>query len=283
MRITRKILLTSLLVCIGFASGVIFQKYYTIDRLFRDLGLRNLSYYQKSGRSPVPFSILDGKKLMVAIAFGQSNSANFGNVRHQSKSGVYNLFENELYAAQDPLIGASGTGGSVWTRLGDILIDSGRYDAVVFVAIGGSGTAIEEWAPGGQMHDRIIRAIKSTRKSGLEITHLLWHQGETDASIGTDSQQYQAYFRQMLAAIRSHGVSAPIFVSLATRCFETMPDNIIRGAQSILVDVTNGVLLGPDTDDLGDSFRYDRCHLSQPGLQAAALLWHEQLSKADQN
>lgn len=283
MHIIRKILLTGILVCIGFVGGVIFQKYYTIDRLFRDIGLRNLSDYQKSGRSRLPISLLNGKKLMVALAFGQSNSANFGSVRHQSMPGVYNLFENELYAAQDPLIGASGTGGSVWTWLGDMLINSNLYDGVVFITIGVSGTEIEKWAPEGELHDRIIRAIKSTRKSRLDITHLLWHQGETDALIGTSSQQYQSYFRQMLASIRNHGITAPIFVSLASRCGETMPDAMIRGAQSELVDVTQNILPGPDTDKLGASFRYDDCHFSQSGLQAVATLWHEQLTMDDQN
>ena len=77
MRITHKILLTALLLFIGFASGIAFQKYYTIDRFFRDIGLRNLSDYQKLGRLQLPLSLLNGKKLMVALAFGQSNSANY--------------------------------------------------------------------------------------------------------------------------------------------------------------------------------------------------------------
>ena len=113
MHINPKIQLTVLLLSICLASIIAFQKYYSVDRLFRDLGLRDLSDYQKSNRSQLALSLLNGKKLIVALVFGQSNSANFGNVRHQSKPGVYNLFENELYAAKDPLIGASGTGGSV--------------------------------------------------------------------------------------------------------------------------------------------------------------------------
>ena len=128
-------------------------------------------------------------------------------------------------------------------------------------------------------HDRIIRAIKSTRKSGLEISHILWHQGETDALIGTGSQQYQDYFLQMITAIRNHGVSAPVFVSLASRCKKTLPDAAIRGAQIELLDVNKGILPGPDTDQLGKSFRYDDCHFTKSGLQAVAAMWYEQLTR----
>ena len=57
--------------------------------------------------------------LMVALAFGQSNSANFAQTRSVSKSNVFSYYGGRCYVAQDPMPGATGIGGSVWPVLGD--------------------------------------------------------------------------------------------------------------------------------------------------------------------
>jgi lysophospholipase L1-like esterase len=212
-------------------------------------------------------------KQMVALVFGQSNSANYGQGHHRACDQVFNLYQGQLYPAQDPLLGADGEGASVWPRLGDRLIAAGIYGQVIFVAIGVGGTAIVRWVPGRDLHGRILAAIAQVQAAGLTLTHLLWHQGEADAySLNTPPHQYQTAFGQMLGSIRAQGVTAPIYVCLATR-FGTMERHEpIRAAQLGLVNGED-IRLGPDTDQLGFAYRYDGAHFSAAGLDRFAELW----------
>src|SRR5262245_61800347 len=61
-------------------------------------------------------------------------------------------------------------------------------------------------------------AIDDAQNHGLTITHMLWHQGESDADARTSATAYKAMFLSMLASIRRRGVDAPVLVSIATSC-----------------------------------------------------------------
>ena len=64
------------------------------------------------------------------------------------------------------------------------------------------------------------------------VTHVLWHQGETDAGLKTDPGLYKDRFLSFVRSLRANGVDAPVFVSQATRCGPSWPDsNPIRKAQ----------------------------------------------------
>ena len=57
---------------------------------------------------------------LVLLCLGQSNAANAGGTLYRSKCyNTYNFYQGELYPLVDPLLGANGTGGSVWSRLAE--------------------------------------------------------------------------------------------------------------------------------------------------------------------
>jgi hypothetical protein len=261
-------------------GGIMFQKFYPVGWLLKTVGVRgNTAATPPPQRAEVPISSVRSGRVMVALVFGQSNSANFGETLHTSRPSVHNFYKGKLYPAQDPLLGATGDGGSVWTRLGDKLIERNDYDSVVFVPFGVGGTEIARWKPDGDLHHLILEAIHDVAGQGLTITHLLWHQGETDAGLNTSRSAYKTMFLAMLASIRERGVTAPIYVSVATRCSKQGPDEEIRQAQQELVDPVRGIYAGPDTDTLGFCDRYDGCHFSDGGLEKYAQLWLERLKR----
>ncbi len=219
---------------------------------------------------------------MVALAFGQANSANAGESPKTANEKVFNFFNGKLYRAQDPLLGASGDGGSVWTRLGDELVKRRLYDTVIFAPIGVGATKLAHWQPGEVLHDRLLQAIRGLRDSGLAITHLFWDQGGSDTIARTSKEAYQQMFQAMLASIRREGVTAPIYVAISTaaRCKKHHPDPEIRKAQQQLIDISNGILPGPDTDTLGLADRYDGCHFTEEGLEKVTLQWLDVLTEA---
>lgn len=265
----------------GFGAGVLAERRFDIaqtvvERLYSDDAACDQPLTPREEVDLAEVS-LDGA--MIALAFGQSNAANTGETRHDSVSGVFDFCGGHLYHAGDPLVGTTGDGGSVWTRLGDRLIESGAYPAVVFAPIAKSSTGIAEWAPGGGLHHRIVDAIAALRASGLEPTHLLWHQGEKDAgALDTPRVEYEAHLLAIAASIRALGVSAPLYVSVATRRAGTRGDPEIAAAQRSVVNGRD-ILAGPDTDQLGYGQRYDGTHFSTEGLDRAAALWFEALTR----
>ena len=224
----------------------------------------------------VDCNVLKSQRLMVVVVVGQSNAANHGQTPRRAANGVYSYYRGRCFAAQDPLPGASGDGGSVWTRLGDMIVARGMSEAVLFVPLAVGSPRVDQWTA-GELPGRLATTIGLLKEQGFNITHLLWHQGEADAKAHTSAADYQRSFRAMLAKIREQGVTAPIYVSLATHCGAT-PDKTIREAQSGLVDPAQRILAGPDTDALSDEFRMQRCHFSDSGLARAATLWYDKLS-----
>ncbi len=233
---------------------------------------QKLIYSQTPKPTPKPPPKLNQ---MVALVFGQSNAANFGETRHKSRIGVYYFFRGRYGRAADPLPGANGQGGSVWTRLGDQIIAAKLFSQVIFVPAAIGATEIARWAPGGLLHEDLLRNVRETLQAGYRFTHLLWHQGESDAVLGINPADYELRFRGMIAAIRALGVNAPVFIAQATRCANSPPSPDIRWAQHDLVDPSKGIFAGPDTDTIDTTWRYDGCHFSDKGLDRHAAMWLE--------
>ncbi len=219
--------------------------------------------------------LADSGKRMVALTFGQSNGANYGESRHCSGSGVLNWYRGRLYHAEDPLLGANGNGGSVWTRLGDRLIASGQWQQVIFAPLSIGGSALSEWIPGGQWFQRVEETLLDLKAAGLSPTHLLWHQGEADACThNTPPEVYEARFWQMVEAIRALGISAPLYVCVATYIEGFSPNPDLQACQRRLgAQHDRGLYAGPDTDQLGLEYRFDGAHFSEQGLDRFAELW----------
>lgn len=231
-------------------------------------------FIDTSQKTAVNCDELKGDRTMVALVFGQSNSANHGETRYAPKGKVYNFFDGKCYLAADPLLGATGDRGSVWTRLGDMLVDQRLFDKVIIVSIGVGGTPMRRWTTNGDLHRRILDVITQLKKKNLKITHMLWHQGEADKVEKTTKDNYEKMFIDMLKDIRKHGVDAPIYVAVATRCGSSPADPVTQQAQRELVNTSLGIFPGPYTDELVSiEDRYDACHFSDAGLIKHAELW----------
>jgi hypothetical protein len=226
----------------------------------------------------------------VFLILGQSNAANHGGTPYTARGEVYGLdfLRMRCFHASDPLPGASGTGGSIWSRLGDLLIEKRVFERTLFVPLAFGGAYIVDWIPGGKFHGRTALALSRLRKdlSGLLLpfSAVLWQQGEAEANhTRMSALTYTKHFHDIVGDLRNNGVFAPVFVAQATKCdagphpYENRP--AIREAQSTLPDPSAGVFPGPDTDSIGASDRYDGCHLSEKGLRRCSELWFNVLSR----
>ena len=215
-------------------------------------------------------------KTMVLLIAGQSNAANSGGQRYVGKTGVVNYFAGKCYEAESPLLGATGIAGDSWTPLGNRLIESGRADRVVLIASGMSGTSIERWKDGADLN-MMLRSVIADVGQHYKVTHVLWHQGEWDVGM-MNKEQYAEKFLSLVASIRRSGVTAPIYISIATHCELTdipwNPDNEIAKAQRSLPDTVKEIRLGVNTDDLlKRTDRLDDCHFAETGQEKMADAW----------
>ena len=222
------------------------------------------------------------KNVPVILVFGQSNAANEGLGPAETSADVFNwnYIDGKCYKAGDPMLGATGSGGSLMVRLGEKLVREGVFPAVVFVPLAVGGTFVHDWTPQGRYFPRLLGALRRLRKMRHPPTHILWHQGEADASFGTAPDAYMARFQAIVAAIRAEGCSAPIYIANATRCGSIVSSDI-RTAQRRLADGRT-ILAGPDTDAIShsDDRAADGVHMSASGLDKHAELWFQILKQS---
>lgn len=226
--------------------------------------------------------IINAPKVMVCLAFGQSNAANYGNGTYACRNEVYNYYKGKLYKAEEPLLGPDGGGSSVWTRVADMLIDSGLYDKVVIVPCAIGGTSIKCWSE-GYCKDKLISTLDYLQKDNIKLTHVFWDQGETDNVDNTTTAEYKDRLKEVIKIIRDRKFDAPFYTSI-TSYFPYNNNNIngvdfdITTAQHEIIKEVRNVKQGPNTDSLNLAYyRADAVHFTEKGLDELAKKWFESI------
>ena len=243
-----------------------------------------------------------GKGTLKLFVWGQSIAANNGHGRYAArnthKTCVYS--NGKFYPCSDPIIGADGPGGSVWSRFADSvlghLINNTAVSQVVIGCCAQGSTSINDWMPGGSEAPRLIRCLSDYIATVGQPTNLAYSQGETDVHV-LSTEQWLDRWQVMLAGVRNVGCTSKIWTSIETICnlrtaadpFDEdviwrQPDsyvNIEVGRQNIRAAQRMAGRLGPDTRpgpnlDLIDWHLRacgDGCHFGELGLAMAARAW----------
>jgi hypothetical protein len=241
----------------------------------------------------------------IFVVAGQSNSANHGEERQQSQTGLVAARQNGKWQlANDPQPGASGDGGSFIPPFGDAIAH--RFKVPVgIIAAGVGATSIREWLPRGTrfpnpptltghvtqlpngeweskgaLFEGLVERMKEAGPQGFRA--VLWHQGESDANQRDASRTfpgglYQKFLEQLIRDSRREvGWEFPWFVAQVS--YHT-PDDAgspeIRAAQQALWKA--GIALeGPDSDALIGELRDSGgqgVHFSGKGLREHGARW----------
>lgn len=237
-------------------------------------GIGKRSRQDTAGRIIVDPTPELGERTLTFICAGQSNIANTCDVPYAPTNAGkvlnLNIWDGALYRYQDPVLGASASMGCWLGRLGDKLINAGRCDRVVFVPLGMGASFVIEHTPGYPENSKITAAVERCRALGLNVSALLWMQGESDNG-NTSQADYTTRLLSVIATPRAIGEAAPWFISRCT-LFAGVTSVPIRAAQSAVVNGTD-VRAGPDIDALTGVNRWDNTHLSGVGANACADLW----------
>jgi len=211
------------------------------------------------------------KNVGIFITYGQSNSTNQGEIGYSVINEVFQYYNDSTYLYEDPSLGGTGSGGSVWGMLGDKLIENEIYDQVIFSMTGWGGKTIGQLSQGEDYEYFIENYCQLLTKFG-RVDGILFHQGEANRWL--DDQQYYNEFELFYNKMKNDGICSPFYLSLVSYCGCNPTDRC--GVDSTLLNIQNDIIInfenvlrGPNTDLLIEpEYRLsDNCHFSLLGYQ----------------
>lgn len=250
-------------------------------------------YTDTTGRTTTSAALDPQERTFIAIIHGQSLASNHipdaYTVTNATKVQSVNWAGDRLlYRHKEPCFGGSyyvageipGNNWnfpyiSLWGMVGDLLIDQGTFDRVIWMNVSAGGQSVSAFEPGGALFQRIPNAFHIFRTlgiSGNQVTAMLSKIGESDGALNTPAEEYKASVRATARVARSYGFTGPWFIPQETFS-NSGTDTAIRQAQAEL-SAEAGYVLGPDFDALGSEYR-DSGHVHQnaAGHAAMAQMW----------
>ena len=231
--------------------------------------------------SLVPCASVAPAGTLVVLALRQSNAANRGTLEAGSPKLAL-LTAAGCTWATDPLPGATGQGGAVWSRLPAALDARPGLPPVLMSVLAVDATSVAGWTrPESPLRARLQQHLDQMARWGYPPGLVLWYQGEADAQLNTLGPQYRLGLQALAGALQTAaGSPRKILLAHATVC-RSEASAALSGAINRLV--VNDPRFGqrPDLDlGLGQDQRYDGCHLSNTGLERAAPLWADAVQLA---
>lgn len=267
------------LIGLGVIMGIIANRNreYLINAQF----IRDHWHFRKVLKNKA--EIASGDRVMICFTFGQSNAGNYGMGRYTTRNKeIYNYYKGDLYKAREPLLGPDGGGSSVWTRVADMLIDSGFYKKIIIVPCAIGQTPVKCWAE-GDCKEKLEATLNYMAGDNLKPTHIFWQQGETDNVDQTTKEQYKESLTKVIQIFRDKQITAPFFTSI-TSYFpynNNNPFGMDAGITSAQMELTRelpNVKQGPDTDSLNLAYyRTEAVHFTEKGLDRLAYEWFKKI------
>ncbi len=221
---------------------------------------------------PIVFDI--GEIFIVA---GQSNACGYDKKFYASKEGKvkYGFYGNRNIVWKeciDPY--KENWGGAVWPQLGDSL--SKKMNAPIgFINLAKPGSNIGQWIKDSNYLNEVIDCIKMLGKNKCRA--ILWHQGESDQNTSPDL--YRTTLKESIDYCNKKiGAQIPWLVSCASYHNGWFSEKIAVSQRSLWDERI--VYPGPNSDSLGNEFRYDRTHFNEKGTHELAKMWQKCIENA---
>jgi len=211
------------------------------------------------------------KDPLVFLAIGQSNAANFyasfGD--EDDTKQAFQFSDGHCYFIMDPVLGATGDHGSLWTEFAQRLsVSSGQ--PVVFLVGGVGGSSVEQWVVAeSPYYARIKKQLALAEDAGIAVDFIVWNQGEQDVAIATPDDVYKVRLEQLFNRLNREFRTdpAPRWIIFQSTICRDHPDGDpkLRAVQKYVAETWPGAIAGPDSDRLRHRYRYDGCHFNGRG------------------
>lgn len=222
-----------------------------------------------------------GESTGVIVGVGQSLNCDTVDATYSPTNGSkidnFSLYDGGTYAATEPLLGCtikdSTHVGNTMLPMADKLITAGWRQRIILVPISYSGSPIAQWAPGGNLNNRLVQICRLLASRGLSVTCFVWRQGEADKIAGTSQATYAAALAQVIATPRALGYNAPWLIGKNTYVTGSVSSGI-QAAQASVINGTDIFTFGDNDSLTGTAVnrQADDIHMSYAGSLALADL-----------
>jgi hypothetical protein len=210
-------------------------------------------------------------KALVLVIGGQSNASNAIPVRYDAKRDVSVWFDGRCFPASDPILGATASGGSLWSLLGDRLEEN--LDRPILLIVGAvGGTQFSDWLdPRSGYYKALMQRVSSAYEADYRPDMILWHQGETDAAAERNLEKLKNDVIGLTNRLLTDISAAPLYLFQASIC---MGDYRINGVPKVIEVLQQAaaanprIIKGMNTDTLGRDYRWDTCHFNSIAREA---------------
>jgi len=266
------------LTAIAFCAGAIYAGNWAIEewRYRALLADRALVAGDRDSSAKPQRVCPDPNNTKVFVVFGQSNAANYGAVRKVAPFETYDFFDDRCYSGDDPQFGATGKGGSLWPSFGFAQREIGEYRPILISNVAVGNTRIEEWQPGTDHANHLLEQTHGLLSRGYQISAFLFFQGESDRK--TPEAEYRKGLNGIANLTEGLSVGTPLILSDSSVCaLENLdasePSLTLVAARAVVAAERAHVFVGPDTDKIGEKYRYDGCHFNADGLEIIGARW----------
>lgn len=268
------VVLSGAMAALIYASGVSFADVKRETRLTLGLPKFWVINFHEDVSSKISVDCPTGDPIVI-VTGGQSNAANsFGPVSQvaQNEQAVM-VFGEGCYLLSNPVLGATGDGESLWVHLGKELAQTtGRQVVFINGAVGRS--QVSDWLDDrSQYRSRLVNSIKGAKSLGYTPDFVLWIQGETNAGVRVDPQEFSNGLALLITKIEQEAIingQAQWVLYRSTHCTER-PNNglALENALARLTAPNDDRLhLGPSLTKFDNTMRHDDCHLNYVGRDA---------------
>ena len=256
-----------------------------------------------TGRTQVSPAFVPGERTATFIIEGQSlGAAHVQGLYTPTSTKVQTVCvmgDRKLYEYVDPppggtftingYVGWFGGYGALWGKLGQLLIDAGVFDRIIFIIVAYGGATAFDLSPAGQLGHRLPLAFHTLNELGIrpwQVTANLSHLGESDGINGTSAADYKMYRAQSMAVARNFGFTGPWFLANSTWAYDNANATIQGAIADLVADPASGFAAGADSDAyVGATYRYaeiagpgsKRVHPNAAGRDEIAADWVSKL------
>ena len=222
--------------------------------------------------------VIGGTKAIVIV--GQSLGVNALGPTHYTPRNAsilkqLNVNDGTVSAASEPFLGVTNPDSTFYLELADLMADTRRWSQIVIAPIAIAATLSAEWSLSGDCYYRIAAVIPQLKALKLDVGLFIQVQGEEDAQhTNVLSEFYRTNWMFAQRAFRNAGFKAPWLIPNESWVLSGLQANAaaVRGGQRALCGPEKRAFLGPDFDNMGNSYRRDGTHPNDYGKSEMARL-----------
>ena len=205
--------------------------------------------------------------------FGQSNHGN--NIKRNNNLIInnenifmYDWRTNLCSQYKEPLAGPDGRRGFGHIATDNInsLLKKYSYKGKILVmGFSKGGSIAEQWAK-GELSNSLDFILERLKNKKINIDYVFWHQGESEKKNPSEKylNQYKKDLKFVFQKFFDNYPDIYIGMALVSRCNSQRSKSLLDIQRSIIKD-DKRIFLTLNTDNLGNDFRYDKCHFNWLG------------------